>query len=345
MEGAMSFKKTALNLAFAAALLAAFTISESALAGVTDLLKSLVNSDTEESGFIGEWLNSDSSAGDISHIVVTAAGSGLYRIHLYGRCQPAVCDWGEQVGRNRSSGPDADDVRSVSADFYTGFALKHLTLRQGPSGTLHFDMVTDFTDRSSRHDYEVSGNLVLSPSSTAVTGSNAAVPGAPLASPILSGEAVAGLQPEDCVPLDPNALYVAPSDNGWKLNDFLHTVLNFGVNRKAAIIAERVLKYYRFDEQCFITRPRAKMIYWRIAGLLPRVSMSGQDCTEVHFAKVQAVSADDVWKVVDGDTVLIDFGDDQAGAKQAASVIRAYRLNRQCFADRPDTTMIYWLTQ
>ena len=69
--------------------------------------------------------------------------------------------------------------------------------------------------------------------------------------------------------------------------------------------------------------------------------MPGQDCVAVNFSGVKAAGA----KVMDGDRVLIYFDDDTASAERAASVIRIYRLNRQCFVARPNDTMVYWLAQ
>lgn len=334
----------------AAALLGAGLMAGTAFAEVSGFLGNWLNSASASSGFLGSWMGSESDPSGIARLVVTQSGASHVKIHLFGRCKPTLCDWGAQLGRNHSADPGSDEVRSISADFNTGNAMRHLTLRPGPGGSLRFDVVTDFADNSGQHDYEASGTLSAAPVATAGEGS----PGAPLAAagavlgaPGTSGEPVAqpGEAVEDCVAINPEDVYVAPSDRGWKVNDFNHTILSFGVNKVAAVRAEQVLNYYHFDEQCFIARPNAKMIYWRTAGQLPHAAMPGADCIGILPAKVQAQQIGDAWKVVEGDNALLDYGDDQTAAGQAASVIRTYRLNRQCFVARPDTTMVYWLSQ
>jgi len=333
---------SALKRVGATVLLAAGLTAGAASGDVTGFLGNWMNSDSGTGGFLGHWLGPASDNSDIARIDVTPAGPNHVRIHLIGRCKPALCDWGTQIGRNHSGDPGSDDVRSISADFDAGFAQKHLTLRPGPGGSVRFDVVTDFTDHSARNDYEASGSL----------GPAALVASAPpVSSPAATPASRASLDQsatlaEDCSPVAAGDFFVAPSDRGWQLKDDNNrTLLNFGVNKVAAIKAERVLRYYHMDEECTVVQPHPKMIYWRAAGEVPRASMPGEDCVDVHAANVKAAQAVGAWKVLDGANALIDFGDDQAGAEQAASVIRTYRLSRQCFVARPDTTMVYWLAQ
>jgi hypothetical protein len=334
----------ALRRGAAAVLVGAALTACAAAAGVSDFFGNWFNSDTGHGGFLGSWLGSSSDNSGIARIVITQAGADHIRVHLYGLCQPAECDWGSQVGHNRSNAPDSSDVQSISADFDTGFATKHVTLRKGPGGVLRFDVVTDFTDHSGRHDYETSGSLAAAPaSSTPVAGGVTPAPGTPgVTSAPATATTSAAEMTEDCVKINPEDVYVAPSDRGWKVNDFDHTILDFGDNKVAAVKASHVMEFYHFDEQCYVVRPHAKMIYWRTGGQFPRDPMPGQDCIDVHAADVK-VAADG--KVMDGTTVLLDYGDNNAAAEQAASVIRTYKFNRQCFVARPDTTMVYWLVR
>jgi hypothetical protein len=345
---------SALKWGGAAILLAAGLTAGAAFADVSGFLGSWMNSDSGTGGFLGHWLGPASDNSDIAGVDVTPAGPTHIRIHLFGRCKPALCDWGTQIGRNHSGDPGSDDVRSISANFDTGFALKHLTLRPGPGGSVRFDVVTDFTDRSGRHDYETSGSLspapAASPPLVASTPPPVGAPaeGAPAASAPGIGESASSTSVamvEDCDAINPADVFVGPSERGWKLQDFNHTILNFGVSKVAAIKGQMMLDYYHIDEQCYIARPHPKMIYWRVGGQLPRGPMPGEDCVDVHPANVKAAQADGAWKVLDGSNTLIDYGEDRAGAEQAASVIRTYRLSRQCFVAKPDTTMVYWLAQ
>ena len=353
-------------------LIAAGLLAGAATADISGFLGSWFNSDSDKGGFLGTFIGSDSDKSDIARIVMSPAGANHVRIHLFGRCDPE-CDWGSQVGHNFSDSPDSDEVRSITADFNTGYGIKHLTLRKGPGNSVRFDVVTEFTGHSDRHDFETSGTLrfveapvvaaatppaASTPPSAAPSGTPAAAPSATPAAAAETGASAPASSPaatatpaapppvlaseaEDCVAINPEDVYVAPSDRGWKVNDFDHTILNFGTNKVAAVKASHVMEYYRFDEQCYVMRPHPKMIYWRTAGQVPRDPMPKQDCVTVDPAKVTVNGA----KVVDGGNVLIDFEDDTAAAGQAASVIRTYKLNRQCFVAKPDTTMVYWLAQ
>jgi hypothetical protein len=314
-------------------------VLSAASADVSGFLGSWFGSD--DHGFLGIWSGSDK--GELARIVVIPAGVNHVRIHLYGRCQPVACDWGEQLARNHSDNPGSADVRSITAEFNTGTALRRITLRQAPGKAIRFEMVTDFTDHGDRHDYETSGTFM--PADPAMAASPAApeISAAPAAVPAASPPS--SMPAEDCEAINPEDVYVAPSNRGWRVADFNHTILDFGNNKIAAIKASHVLEFYRFDEQCFVARPHAAMIYWRTAGQAPRDPMPGQDCTDVRFAAVTVKRNGDAWQVADGDRVLLDYGENQDAAQLATSVIRTYRLNRQCFVAKPDMTMVYWLAQ
>jgi len=43
--------------------------------------------------------------------------------------------------------------------------------------------------------------------------------------------------------------------------------------------------------------------------------------------------------------VLLDYGSDRDGANQAASMITALKLSRQCFFDRKNLAASYWLSR
>lgn len=212
--------------------------------------------------------------------------------------------------------------------------------------------MTEFNGHPDRHDFATSGSLrfVAAPAMAEATpvaaGTPAVAPAGTPAAPVVAAAvppATPAVAPEteDCVAINPEDVYVAPSERGWKVNDFEHTILNFGTNKVSAVKASHVMEFYRFDEQCYVARPHPKMIYWRVGGQVPRDPMPKQDCIAVNPTKVTVNAA----KVVEGDRVLIDFEDDAASAAQAASVIRTYKLTQQCFVNKPDTTMVYWLAQ
>ena len=333
----------------AAAVLAACLTMSPAFADPSGFLGNWVNVPADNSGLFSSLVGSKPDASGIVRVVVTPAGISRVHIQILGQCPSGVCDWGTQIGRPHSADPNSAEVLSITADFTTGSAQKRVTLRPGPGGNLRFDVTTDFTDGSGNHDFEISGRLTAAPAAIPLANASTAVTvplAVPVANPTVGTATSLSVVPaEDCVAINPADVYVAPSDRGWKLSDYNHTILNFGTNKLAALKAQTALDYYHIDEQCFVVRPHARMIYWRSSGQVPRTAMPNQDCIDIHPTAVHAAQSDGVWKVMDDKTTVLDYGEDQAGAQLAVSVISSYRLTRQCFIARPDATMSYWLSQ
>ena len=156
----------------------------------------------------------------------------------------------------------------------------------------------------------------------------------------------AGYQPaegEDCTPFNPGQVRAAYTDGTWRLGDFSHRLASFGPSQENALRALAVLNVYHFDEECFVTREAPAMLYWKRAGLIPKESVGG--CIGLDPAAAKAAKNEGGWSVVSGMGALLDFGDDQQAAERAASIIRTYKLNRQCFAGPPGKGLQYWLSQ
>jgi hypothetical protein len=49
------------------------------------------------------------------------------------------------------------------------------------------------------------------------------------------------------------------------------------------------------------------------------------------------------WKIVDGVQWIADSGADKIQADETLSLIRSYRLDRECFVVRSNPAMVYWL--
>jgi len=297
--------------------------------------------------------------GDIDHILVSTPSSGQLRIQVFGRCESRVCNWGALAARIRSDGPDSEAVRSLSADYNLGFALRRITLHRVPGNALRFDMVTEFTDGSPRHDYEISGKLIPAGSQPAAPVAAApaapAVPfaaigsgPAPVTAPAADSALVAaysGASPGDCFKVDSGHVFLAPEAGHWKVRDFLHALLDFGPDQSAAKKGLAVVAYYHTDEICHVGRARANLSLLRSSGEVPRNAMPKQDCLAVDPDKVAAVERDGGWKVAEGGREIFDYGSDQEAATQAAGIIRSYALNRQCFYDRGNAPQSYWLAR
>ncbi|HEY0105310.1 MAG TPA: hypothetical protein VGB91_04445, partial [Rhizomicrobium sp.] len=150
---------------------------------------------------------------------------------------------------------------------------------------------------------------------------------------------------EDCTPFNPEQTRVANTDGTWRLGDFAHHLANFQADRENALRAMALIGYYHFDEECFVTRETPAMLYWKRAGLIPKEGRPGEACIPIDPAAVKAEIRDGEWSVVAGFAILLDFGDDKTAAEHAVSVIRTYKLNRQCFAGPVTTALQYWLSQ
>lgn len=331
---------------FGAILVAGLWVAAPASADVSGILSGIMGNKAANGDFLGSWT---AQGGDIDHIVVSAGNSGTVRIQVFGRCDAGICNWGALPARLRTEGPTSEVVLSLAADFNLGFALRRLTLHKQPGKALRFDMVTEFTDGSERHDYESSGLLT-------VTGAPAPVaPSVPAAAAISqSASHLDTPQPvvsaatqvtDDCFAIDSTHTYVTADGGNWKLRDFLHVVQNFGPYRAAANKGLATLSFYHFDEVCHVGRGSTNLAFYRASGEVPRQAMPGEDCLDVHPNKVEAVLREDDWKVVEGSREIYNYSSDQKGAVQAVSLIKSLNLNRQCFFDRANLLASYWLSR
>jgi hypothetical protein len=328
----------------------------------------------DASDFFGIWVNGSADNSGIVRVIVQPGDGAKITIHLFGRCGDKECDWGTQPAQAYASDPAANDVRSIAADFNTGYGHKRLTITTAVGHALRFDVQTDFSDGSARSNYATSGNVAYAgdwssapqvaaapppaaaPESGAPAPVASAAPPSPPSSGWFGGSSFVGLGPavpqgyvpaagEDCRPFDPAQVRVGVVNGDWQLASFSRHLLSFGSHQLAARVAAIVLGFYHFDEQCVVTDTKAIMVYWKRAGQLPRADMPGQDCVALNPANAKAERDDDDWHVAADGTTLLDFGDDKDGAERAVSVIHTYKLNRQCFFARPDSRAQYWLSQ
>lgn len=346
----------------AAVLATALATSAPALADISD--------------FFGIWRNADTDASGIARIVVSPIEGRRVVVHLFGRCGAAECDWGTQAARLYASDPAANDIRSIAADFDTPLGHKRITLTQAVGHALRIDVQTDVAANSGQHDFSTSTNVAYAGDWEGAAHLASAAP--PPASATPSAEAppvVASAPPppaprnegwfggsswfgvgaahppgyvaapgEDCRPYNPEQVRITYTDNEWQLGDFAHRLLRFGTHQTAARLAAMILGFYHFDEQCVITRSSVVMMYWKRAGQVPKPDMPGSDCVALDPAVARVEGSDDEWRVTAGGGTLLTF-DDKEDADSAVSVIRTYRLSRQCFFARPDSKAQYWLSQ
>lgn len=277
-----------------------------ALADVTGFLGDLVGGKSAAAEFAGTWTAPGTVTGDIDHIIVTTSGSGPVRIQVFGRCETRICNWGALPARVRTDGPASESVRSLAADFNLGFALRHITLHRLAGNTLRFDMVTEFTDGSDRHDYEAAGQLV--PAGTKV----AALP-APAAPPS------ATTMPTSPAPAPAPAPSTAPS-SGSSLNP-----LNWFSSKPAAPAATPAA--VPTDN----TEPVAAS-----------TAAPVDDCFAIDTGHIYLAPASGNWNLRDFLHVVQGFGPYRNAAARALTVIQFYHFDEICHVGRGSTNMAFF---
>jgi hypothetical protein len=128
----------------------------------------------------------------------------------------------------------------------------------------------------------------------------------------------------------------------WKIVSGSMWMLDFGNHEDQAKLAEKIIKHYKLDKQCFVGRPNAPMMYWTVNGQSPQGAFPGEDAITINPNNVAAAKIGGRWKVTDGPSWLLDFDQKEAEAKIAATIIKHYGFTRQCFVGRPNAPMMYF---
>ncbi len=326
--------------------------------------------------FLGIWTDSDADGSGIAQLVIApGAGAGQLDVQLLGKCQPSACDWGIHPARLYADDPVSRDIRTIAVEFDAGGAHKHVVLHLAVGAALRFEMLTD--PGAPRASFFTSGNVQRSgdwraaaqvaaaaPPAVAPAGGSAAAPPPPPPPPPpgngwfgdLGTSSVVGVGPalppgyvpskwEECAPFNLDQVRAATVDGTWRVGDFSHRLLSFGSSQGTALRALQVLNFYHFDEQCVVTRGAARMMYWKRGGAVPKDDMPGDDCDALDPLAVKTVESEGSWSVAAGGRTLLAFDDDKDAADRAVSVIRTYKLNRQCFFARGNPKAQFWLAQ
>lgn len=321
--------------------------------------------------FLGNWINNDGNTPDITRVVVMPGGPGGVMVHVWAQCYPTDCDWGVVPGHPYVDTFNQHDVNIVTASFNPGFARTLVILRAGPFG-MKIQALTEFTDGSGRSDYEYRGNFhrvaffpplipmpqlppiplplqpkwppaMPTPQPLPIT-PQPVQPGFPqplqpvMPHPILLGA-------EDCIGFNTNIVNAMAVGGVWKVMSGPVILLSFGNDQAGAYRAVHLIKTYGLSQQCFVRRPHAAMMYWKSGGSVPKNNLPNQDCLGNNPMTTTVSNFGGSWKIVDGPHAILDFGADKAAADMALSVIKFYRLDRQCFVARPNPPMTYWLAQ
>jgi hypothetical protein len=280
-----------------------------AFGGIPGVLGDLIGGKPAAAEFAGTWTAPPGS--DIDHIVVTVTSSGPARIQVFGRCEARICNWGALPARLRTDNPSSDVVRALAADFNLGFALRHITLHRTAGNALRFDMVTEFTDGSERHDYESAGQLV--PAGTPVAAAPAtAVASAPSAAPA----PVAAPAPAAAPPAAP-----APGSGITALNPLSW----FSSSKPSATPTGPIAQ----DNSVPVGVSTAAPV---------------DDCFPVDSGHAYVVNANGNWNVRDFLHVVQSFGPYRAAAEKGLQTIGYYHFDEVCHIGRGATNMTFFRT-
>lgn len=81
----------------------------------------------------------------------------------------------------------------------------------------------------------------------------------------------------------------------------------------------------------------------RLAVMPSGMSNLVEDCIAFNPANTAVQQIQGHWKVVDGGHWMFDFGNNQAAAEKALTVIKHYQMNKSCFVGRPNPQFTYML--
>jgi hypothetical protein len=275
--------------------------------------------------FAGEWRNLDITSRGIVRLSVAFEGNRV-RVRAFSHCEPQPCDMGWANGYAYAADPAANlsqGADAITATFKERYAERLLILWPYEQNRLKAELLTRFTDGGSRtNTREV---YILSRSSDRVAG--------------LRG----GGAGDNCTAFDPEAVRVQRFAGAqWKLVDNGRPLLDFGTNQDNAFRAQDVIKHYRLTRQCFLGKPDPVMQYFLAGETPPAGWLASEDCVGFNQARLAVRRLNGRWTVGEGDTVLVDTGQDRAEAERALGIIRRYAFTNLCYVGRPDPPMVYF---
>lgn len=98
--------------------------------------------------FIGSWRNLDSNTGSITKVQIRMENNEIF-IHMWGKCHPEDCDWGEEKPESYDS-----KSRTIFMTWKTGFSIISQQINLLSDGNLQVNSHTHFIDESNRADYD-----------------------------------------------------------------------------------------------------------------------------------------------------------------------------------------------
>ncbi len=157
----------------------------------------------------------------------------------------------------------------------------------------------------------------------------------------LLGPGSLGISGEDCISFNPNTIEVKLINSSWKIVDGTHWIYDFGNKKDEAIMAFRIIKHYKMNQQCFVGRPDSSFEYLLASGQGPSGKYPGEDCIPFNPNKIQVKFINSSWKIVEGTQWMFDFGNKKDEAFQTYNIIKKYGFSESCFVGRPYASFKY----
>jgi hypothetical protein len=101
--------------------------------------------DKLSSPFVGEWCNKDFNTRGVTRVHIRQEGAKLIA-HMWGRCSPTECDWGD------STATIEEDGKALTITWNQGFKTETQKLKLLPDGSLELVGHSHYTDNSGRGD-------------------------------------------------------------------------------------------------------------------------------------------------------------------------------------------------
>jgi hypothetical protein len=118
------------------------------------LLISLSTCTASLAQFAGDWRNVDTNTGGITKINIAISGDSA-NVHVWGKCHPTDCDWGDVTAFTFSPDVSSDPIsqaQALMARYDAGFSETTLFIK--PQGNrLSVQSYTRFKDNSGRSNY------------------------------------------------------------------------------------------------------------------------------------------------------------------------------------------------
>lgn len=171
--------------------------------------------------------------------------------------------------------------------------------------------------------------------------------------PKLDGSATVEASPpkQDCICFNGNRVAIKEVNGSLKLVDSNDQwILDFAQDSEQGRAAMNIIDAYKLNNICFVGRPfpaggmGGRMMYFLQDGQAPSgPALKGEDVISFDNSLVKAEQVRGTWKVTCGDMWMLDFGDDQSAAENAAAIIKYHKFRYQGYIGRPGPSMMYFL--